>query len=287
MTVNNHDVNVSTFPQVILEGSKEKPVLVIFWSQQCPICCELLPLIDKIHAEDDQAFVVARINCDVEQQIVNHFGVQSVPSVFMFIDGKGADGFAGEQTEQFIREFIAKHTPDQALTLLQQGQTLFAQGDVEEAKTIILQALQSCNNDNENIHDIKLALAQIYLALGEFESAEPLLQAIPMASQNMIYHSLMSQLELAKQSSQTPEITALEEKLDSAQDKAPIQYQLAVQYNQVNRNSEALTLLYHILLTDLNYAEGDVKKTFLDILATTDDPKLVSEFRRKLYSLLY
>ena len=287
MSVNNHDVSVSTFPQIILEGSKEKPVLVVFWSQQCPVCCELLPIIDRIHAEDEQAFVIARINCDVEQQIVNHFGVQSVPSVFMFKDGQGADGFAGEQSEQFIREFIKKHTPDQVQLLLQQGQTLFAQGEVENAKTVFLQATQLCAADNVNYHDIKLALAQVYLALGDFESATPILEAIPMAAQNMIYHSLMSQLELAKQSSQTPEITALELALEGAEDKTPIQYQLAVQYNQVNRNEEALALLYNILLSDLNYEDGEAKKTLLDILATIDDAKLVSEYRRKLYSLLY
>ena len=287
MSVNNHDVSVSTFPQIILEGSKEKPVLVVFWSQQCPVCCELLPIIDKIHAEDEQAFVIARINCDVEQQIVNHFGVQSVPSVFMFKDGQGTDGFAGEQSEQFIREFIKKHTPDQVQLLLQQGQTLFAQGEVENAKTIFLQATQLCAADNVHFHDIKLALAQVYLALGEFESATPILEAIPMAAQNMIYHSLMSQLELAKQSSQTPEITALELARENATDKTAIEYQLAVQYNQVNRNEEALALLYNILLSDMNYEEGEAKKTLLDILATIDDAKLVSEYRRKLYSLLY
>ena len=140
MTVNNHDVSVSTFPQIILEGSKEKPVLVVFWSQQCPVCNQLLPLLDKIHAQDEQAFVLARINCDVEQQIVTHFGVQSVPSVFMFIDGQGVDGFAGEQNEQFIREFIAKVDENVAvkLPLLYGGsvnatncEELFAQADID------------------------------------------------------------------------------------------------------------------------------------------------------------
>ncbi len=290
MSVNNHDVSVSTFPQIILEGSKEKPVLVVFWSQQCPVCCELLPLLDKIHAQDDQAFVLARINCDVETQIVNHFGVQSVPSVFMFIDGQGADGFAGEQTEQFIRDFINKHTPDQSSILLQQGQTLYAQGEIEQAKTILLEALQTAAIDDQNYSDIKLALAQVYLTLGEFENAGPLLDTIPMAAQNMIYHSLMSQLELAKQSSQTPEITALQDDLEKVTDnknRTTIEYQLAVQYNQVNRNSEALSLLYNILLLDMNYEDGEAKKRLLDILATIDDVKLVSEYRRKLYSLLY
>jgi putative thioredoxin len=299
MPVNNHDVNVSTFPPLILEGSKEKPVLVIFWSQQCHICKALLPIIDKIHAQDEQAFVVARINCDVEHEIVKHFGVQSVPSVFMFIDGKGADGFAGEQSEEFIVEFIKKHTPDQIRVLMQQGQTLFAQGEIDKAKEVLLDALKQAQSDtdikgsikNDNYNDIKLALAQVYLALGEFENASPLLASIPMSHQNMIYHSLISQLELAKQSSQTPEITSLEAALENAvelsEEEILIKHQLAVQYNQVNRNSDSLALLYSILLIDMNYKDGETKKTFLDILETIDDIKLVSEYRRKLYSLLY
>jgi len=283
MYTNSHDITVSTFPEIIIEGSKEKPVLVVFWSPQSAECNTLLPVIDKLQAEDKQAFTLARINCDVEQQIVNHFGVQSVPSVFMFIDGQAVDGFSGEQSEEFIRTFIKKHTPDQSTILLQQGQTLFAQGKLPEAKEKIIDAAKI---EPENVA-IKLALAQVYLGMGEHENAQPLLDVIPMAEQNMIYHSLMSQLALAQQSAQTPEITALEKQLASADDKTSIEYKLALQYKQTNRNKEALALLYKILVNDLHYDNGAPKKTLIDILATIDDPLLVSEYRRKLYSLLY
>ncbi len=283
MQANSYDVTVSTFQQVILDGSKEKPVLVAFWSPQSAVCSSLLSLLDKLHSESNQAFTLARINCDIEQQIVSHFGVQSVPSVFMFVDGQGVDGFAGEQSEEFIRQFISKHTPNPAQELLQQGQTLFAQGQLTEAKDVILQASRLEAENNE----IKLALAQVYLALGEHESAKNLLDIIPPSDQNMIYHSLLSQLEQAVQSAQTPEIAALQAQLAKAPNSLDIQYQLALQYSQVNRNSEALPLLYKILGTDLGYENGGVKKTMLDLLASIDDPGLVSEYRRKLYSLLY
>lgn len=283
MQANSYDVTVSTFPEIIIEGSKTKPVLVVFWSPQCSICSTLLPLLDKLHNENNQTFVFARINCDTEQQIVSHFGVQSVPSVFMFVDGQGIDGFAGEQTAEFIRLFVQKHTPDPTIELLHQGQTLFAQGNLIEAKDKIFEASKLSPENNE----INLALAQVYLASGDFEMAKPILNNIPMKDQNMIYHSLVSQLELASQSAQTPEISALEEKLKTASDKMTIEYQLAIQYNQVNRNSEALALLYKTLSTDLGYANGEAKKCMLDLLATIDSPTLVSEYRRKLYSLLY
>ena len=130
-------------------------------------------------------------------------------------------------------------------------------------------------------------MAQVYLALGEHESGKNILDIIPIAEQNMIYHSLISQLQIALQSSQTPEILALEAQLGSAADNINIQYQLALEYQQANRNSEALAMLYNIMLIDLSYENGDAKKTMLDLLATIDDASLVSEYRRKLYSLLY
>jgi putative thioredoxin len=283
MQATSYDVSVANFQEIILEGSKEKPVMVVFWSPKSQVCASLLPILDRLHNQFDQCFILARINCDTEQQIVSHFGVQSVPSVFMFIDGQGVDGFAGEQTEAFVKEFIEKHTPNATDVLLQEGQTLFAQGQLDEAKVAILSASKLSPENN----DIKLALAQVYLGLGDHESAKPLLDAITLADQNMIYHSLVSQLSLALQASQTPEIIALEAQLETTEDKTSIEYQLAIQYSQANRNKEALILLYNILSTDLGYENGDAKKTMLDLLDTIDEPKLVSEYRRKLYSLLY
>lgn len=283
MHVNSHDVTVSSFPKIIIEGSKEQPVLVFFWSPRCPICASMLTLLDKLHSATTQVFTLARINCDLEPQIAGHFGVQSVPSVFMFVDGQAVDGFAGEQSEEFIRLFIDKYAPAASIELLQQGQTLFAQGNLSAAKATLLQAVKLDPDNNE----IKLALAQVYLAIGEHESAKPILELIPAADQNIIYDSLISQLQHALESAQTPEISALEAQLRSAQDKAAVGYQLATLYKAANRYSDALPLLYNILAADLGYENGAAKKTMLDILATIDDAALVSQYRRKLYSLLY
>jgi len=277
------DVTAQNFQAVIAQGSVNKPVLVVFWSSQCTICKSLLPLLEQLQREHANSFTLARVNCDTEHQIAQHFEIKGVPTVYMFVNGQGVDGFTGEQTTDFINDFINKHLPDPALSLLADAQTLFAQGNLAEAKATILQAQQLSPEDNQ----IKLALAQIYLALGEFENTKPILAAIPMADQNMIYHSLISELELAEQSSQTPEISALETALLTAENKQPLQYQLSIQYHQAKRYKEALNLLYELLCKDLGYDNGEAKKTILDILATIDDAALVSEYRRKLYSLLY
>ena len=97
---------------------------------------------------------------------------------------------------------------------------------------------------------------------------------------------LINQALLKINSAEFHDIT-LEEALENTDDKQPIQYQLAIQFHQAKRYKEALNLLYSILCNDIGYENGDAKKTMLDLLATIDDAALVSEYRRKLYSLLY
>ncbi|WP_139342970.1 tetratricopeptide repeat protein, partial [Vibrio gazogenes] len=64
--------------------------------------------------------------------------------------------------------------------------------------------------------------------------------------------------------------------------------ELAAQYHQVQRDEEALTLLWSFLSTDLNAHDGEMKKIFMDILSALGQGNpLASQYRRKLYSLLY
>jgi len=277
------DITAQDFQTVVAEGSKNKPVLVVFWSSQCNICKTLLPILTQLQHDYGNGFTLARVNCDTEHQITQHFEIKSVPTAYMFVNGQGVDGFAGEQTPEFLNDLIKKHLPDPALALLTDAQTLFAKGELVEAKETLLQAQKLNEQDNQ----IKLALAQVYLALGEFENAKPILDSIPEADQDMLYHSLIAELTATEQSSQTPEITALEKALTNTQDVESVQYQLALQYQLVKRYKEALNLLYTVLSKDLGYDNGEAKKIMLDILETTDDKALVSEYRRKLYSLLY
>ena len=107
-----------------------------------------------------------------------------------------------------------------------------------------------------------------------------------LADQDALYKTVLAKLELAQQASNTPEIQALEARLAAAPADNSLKEQLAVQYQAVLRSEEALALLLQILQQDLNF--GQSKKLFLDILAALPkgDP-LASQYRRKLYALLY
>ncbi|MGB5803668.1 MAG: tetratricopeptide repeat protein, partial [Vibrio anguillarum] len=110
----------------------------------------------------------------------------------------------------------------------------------------------------------------------------------PLEYQDGYYKGLIAKLELHKQAADSPEIQALEEIFSAEPNNAHIASELALQYHQVNRNEEALELLWSFLQSDLNCLDGGLKKVFMDILSALGQGNSVANlYRRKLYSLLY
>ena len=93
----------ASFEQLVIENSFQKPVLVDFWAEWCAPCKALMPLLAKITEEYRGELLLAKVNCDIEQDIVARFGIRSLPTVVLFKDGQPVDGFAGAQTEAAIR----------------------------------------------------------------------------------------------------------------------------------------------------------------------------------------
>jgi putative thioredoxin len=282
VTTNAIEVTLENFQQIILEESKTKPVLVDFWAEQVP---ESLQLRDKLAAdlngfEDHVLF--ATVDCQTQQQIAQQFGIQGLPTAILVKDGQPLDGLTGPQSDENIKEFLAKHLPKQEDLLLVQAQQLLADNNVNDAFTVINNAYQL---DSERA-DIKLVLSDVYLQTGKITEAESLLSTILMVDQDSHYQALIAKLELATQAADSPEIKALEAQLANDTDNIELQHQLVAQYSQVNRHEEALVLLFRLMQKDSSDAVS--KGLYLDVLKSLPDgDPLANKYRRKLYTLMY
>lgn len=266
----------------VLERSTQQLVLFQFWSARSAACQQLSPVLEKIVQQYPQQLCLAKVDCDQEQDLAMQFGVQSLPTVMMIKNGQPVDGFAGVESEQQILQRLSAYLPKPEDELIANAQQLLAAGQAAEAYPLLSEALTLAP---ERV-DVKLWLADTAITLGQLTQAEKLLAEIRLADQDAQYKAILAKLELAQQATNTPEIQALEARLAAIPDDKSLKEQLAVQYQAVLRSEEALVLLLQILQQDLNF--GQSKKLYLDILAAL--PKgdaLASQYRRKLYALLY
>ncbi|WP_409161545.1 co-chaperone YbbN [Pectobacterium sp. B2J-2] len=277
------DVNESNLHQV-LEHSMTLPVLFYFWSARSQHCLELEPVLDKLAQEYAGQFVLAKVDCDAEQRVAAQFGLRSIPTVYLFKDGQPLDGFQGPQPEEAIRELLKRALPKEEELKVAEAQQLIQEDKLPEAMLVLKDAWQL----SQQRSDIGLMLAEVQIQIKRSEDAEAVLATIPLQDQDTRYHSLIAQIELLKQAADTPEIQHLQQQLNADPQNADLAVQLALQLHQVGRNEEALELLMGFLKKDLAVANGNARKTLMDIMAAlgTSDA-LAARYRRQLYSLLY
>ncbi len=269
---------------VIIEGSKVKPVVVDFWADWCEPCKTLMPMLEKLANEYEGQFVLAKVNADEQQNIAQQFGVRSLPSVMVVKDGQPVDGFVGAQPENQVRELLEKYLPKPWDAILEQAQALAAEGNFAEA----LAPLREAYTDSNQQLDIAFAYTHVLIELNRCDEAEAVLSNIRMADQDTQYEQLKAQLELRREAASAPAVQALEEQLAADPGNLELTYQLAIQYNDHGQPKEAMESVISILQKDREYGDGSAKKALLDMIASLGkgDP-LAVEYQRKLFGLMY
>ena len=277
------ELNEQNFHQV-LEGSMQTPVLIHFWAPMSEESAQVIPDLQMLAQQYNGAFTLALLNCEQEQAIASQFGVQALPTIALFVNGQPVDGLGGPQTIAAIQQMLAKHLPSQDELNLKQALELIQTGQHAQA----LPLLEAIAEELKQKGDVKLALADCYLETQNFDQAKLLLENIPLEYQDNYYKGLVAKLELHAQAANSPEIQSLEEALAQNPSDLKLANELALSYHQVNRDEEALEILWNALRTDLNALDGEMKKSFMDILAALGQGNpIAGKYRRQLYSILY
>ena len=281
------DVTTASFEQLVLENSFHKPVLVDFWAEWCAPCKALMPLLAKITEEYQGELLLAKVNCDIEQEVVARFGIRSLPTVVLFKDGQPVDGFAGAQPESAIRAMLEPHVQAPASpqgNLLESAEAAFAEGRFAEAEAQLQQLL---SEDNENAAGLIL-YARCLAERGELSEAEAVLGAVKGDEHKQALAGAKAQLTFLRQATDLPDGAELKSRLaqDANDDEAT--YQLAIQQLARQQYEAALDGLLKLFVRNRSYAEGIAHKTLLQVfdLLGNDHP-LVTLYRRKLYQAIY
>lgn len=279
---NSVDITIENFQQVILQESATKLVMVEFWAQGYEPSEQLAPVLQAIASKQGENLLHARVDCQAQPDITAQFGVQNLPTVILIKDGQPVDGFAGVESEANVQAMLDKHLPKPQDELFAQATAMAEQANYQEAFTLVKQAFDL----DPNRADIKLLLADCQVEVGQVNQAKEILATIGLVDQDGYYRAILGKIELAEQAAESPEIIALQQALESDPDNLDLKVKLAVQLRQANQIEEALGLMHSVLLKDLNFE--DAKKLMLDMInALPDGEPLKSQYRRKVYSLLY
>jgi putative thioredoxin len=175
-TVSPHVVEVTdaNFGPAVLEESRTRPVVVDFWAEWCQPCRLIGPVLERLAAQHEGAFLLAKLDVDANPRAAAAFRIQSIPAVKAFVDGRLVNEFIGAIPEPSIRQFIQTILPTEADQLVVRADRAERAGDVEEAERLYRTAFDS---DPKN-PEAGLGLGRLALLRGAVDEARTILEPL-------------------------------------------------------------------------------------------------------------
>jgi putative thioredoxin len=276
------------FLRDVIEASREVPVLVDFWAPWCGPCRQLTPILEKAVRAAKGAVRLVKLNIDEQPQIPGQMGVQSIPAVFAFQDGRPVDGFMGALPESRVNDFIARLIGDSAggtAADLEAAEAALSAGDVNSAAQLFGEVLQK---DRENAQALA-GLAKCYIKTGDLVRAEQTLALVPPAkADSSPVASARAALELARKTPAAGDIETLRAKLAADPKDPQARFDLALALNAKGDRSGALDELLAVVAKNRGWNDDAARKQLLQLFDAWGpaDPSTIAG-RQRLSSLLF
>lgn len=284
------DTTTQGFVADVVEESKKQPVLVDFWAPWCGPCRTLSPIIESAVRSAKGSVKLAKMNIDEHPSIPGQLGIQSIPAVVAFVDGKPVDGFVGALPEGQVKDFIEKIAGPTDSTsgvdgILDEADASLKAGDTQRAAELYAAIRQA---DGENVRAIA-GLARASLAAGDTERARQMLGMAPPAKANdPLITAASAAIDLAEQTASLGDPADLEARVLANPGDHEARFQLALVRNAMGDRDAAAEHLLAIIRADREWNEQQARKQllqFFDVWGQTDAATLTA--RRQLSSLLF
>lgn len=286
------DTTTAAFSKDVLEESRNQPVLVDFWAPWCGPCKQLTPVLEKVINEANGRVKLVKLNIDDHPSIPGQLGIQSIPAIVAFADGRPVDGFMGAVPESQIRQFIDKIAgPDagdpkaQIEAVLAEAKQLMADGDHEGAAQLFGAVMQA---DPDNAAAIA-GIAECMIAVGEYERAGELVSSLPPElSEDAGIQLVAKKIAQYEEARKLGDATALERDLATNPDHHESRMKLAKVLNVQGKRDEAADHLLYIMRKDREFDEDGARRQLLEFFEAWGfkDPATVAG-RRKLSAILF
>ena len=264
-------------------------MLVDFWAPWCGPCKQLTPVLEKAVRAAKGKVKLVKMNIDDHPAIPGQMGIQSIPAVIAFVDGRPADGFMGALPESQVVAFLDRLTKDsiggETKDLLKAADAALADGDPAGAANLYAQLLAE---DNSNVQALA-GLARCYVETGALDQARQTLAMIPDSKRGeSAVAAAQAALQLAEQVKTLGPVAELEQKVAANPLDHQARFDLALALNGKGRRLDALEQLISIVKRDRKWNDDGARKQlvqFFEAWGPTDEATI--EGRKRLSSILF
>jgi len=282
------DINQDQFVAEVVEKSKTTPVIVDFWAPWCGPCKQLTPILENLVNKKNGKVILAKINVDENQGIAGQLNIQSIPTVYGFVDGKPIDAFQGAQPENKIEEMINKlidATPGNEIPkLLEEADNLFKDQKFEEAQKVY-ETLVGMDPGNPKVIS---GLLRCLVQLKKYDDAKEMMESLDdetLKDEEILkIKKLLSNLE----TDEDGDIEELKLLVTNDPNNKEKRFELAEKYLSLNETELGFNELLIIFEKDPKWNDEAAKKKLLEFfdLLGFNDPNVL-EARKKLSSLMF
>ncbi len=285
------DVTSETFMNEVIEESKSTPVIVDFWAPWCGPCKELGPNIEKAVNNANGKVILAKVNIDENQAIAAQLRVQSIPTVYAFVDGQPVDGFAGAQPESAINEFVKKvsdlnKSGPNLDEMIKTANSFFSEKNFSKAGDLFENIISIDPQKKEAVSGYIRSL----ISLKKFGAADEFINSLDekMKEDNLIIDAIAA-LDLSlKADSASSKTNDLKIKIESNPNDMEARQELAVALYGSGEIEKALNCLLESISVNKDWNEEAARKQLLEFFSAIGqlDPIVVAA-RKRLSSILF
>ena len=293
------DVTIANFQEEVIDASMTTPVLVDFWAPWCGPCKSLGPLLEKVELAYAGRFKLVKIDSDQEQQLGEAFGIRSIPTCILLMNGQPVDGFTGALPEGKIKEFLDKHLPPAPEEAPPEEEVM-----LDNAPEAVLERLQQAVATNPLDDNARFDYVKHLLSLGREDDAK--VACAPVIAQTATvrrFDSLKRWMDaldfVAGQADAASAEAGFDSRIVANKRDFDARFDKARGLMAGQRWTDALDELLEILMRDKAWNDGLARKTYIAVLDIMEAPKpkvadgqippedkAVASYRRRLSSVV-
>lgn len=285
------DVDVNNFMTEVIDASSSTPTIVQFWAPWCGPCKQLGPILEKVVGTSNGKVRMVRVNIDENNEIASQMRVQSVPTVYGFVDGKPVDGFSGAQPESAVRQFVDKLSSmggagADAASVIEAGNAAIAESDFDTAMAHFQQAM---GLDPESVAALA-GVVRCLVGTGDLEGAAEIIEQL---NDDYLEDAAMKQaigaLDLAqKAAGSAGELDTARAAVEADGNDLEARQSLALALFAVGEHADAMSHLLESIRIDRSWNEEAARVQLLEFFASlgATNPDVIAS-RRKLSTLLF